>query len=290
MIRILFFGSSDYCLPVLESLNKNFNLVGVLTRLKSPVKQFALSHNIKVFTPEDKSELLALKKDLEKLQPDLAVVSDYGIIIPKEIFTIPHHQTLNIHFSKLPKYRGPSPVQYTILNGEKSAWITIILMDETMDTGDILWRQEVGPLDGSETTPDLYRKLFSIAAQELPGVIDKYSQKQLKPIKQLNSLATYTKSFTRADGFVPFSQFVKLDPASPAGRQSDKLSILIERKIRALSPWPGVWTTVNIPQPKRLKLLKSHIESNKLVLDEVQLEGKKPVTWKQFLEGYPNCY
>src|SRR3989338_5833902 len=160
-MKILFFGTSNYCLPVLETLHKNFDLVGVITLPKSPIEQFTLSHNIKVFTPNNKSELLSLKENLETLRPDLAIVADYGMIIPTEIFYIPSHQTLNIHFSKLPKYRGPSPVQYTILNGEKSAWITIILMDEGMDTGDILWQKEALRLKGNETTPDLYRKLFS---------------------------------------------------------------------------------------------------------------------------------
>lgn len=284
-MKIIFFGSSNYCLPILESLQKNFDLVAVITRPQSPIKHFASSHNIIVLTPKDKKELLALKADLSELKPDLAVVADYSLIIPSEIFTIPRRQTLNIHFSKLPKYRGPSPVQYTILNGEKSAWITIILMDEGMDTGDIVWRQEVGPLDGSETTPQLYSKLFLIAAKELPVVIDKYLLKQLKLLRQPDSQTTYTKPFTRQDGFIPFSQLVSREAGS---RSAGKL----ERKIRAFTPWPGVWTTIDLSlpkRPKRLKLLKSHIENNKLVLDAVQLEGKKPVSFQQFLEGYPDA-
>ena len=225
-------------------------------------------------------------KDLNNLKPDLAIVSDYGLIIPKEIFTIPRHQTLNIHFSKLPKFRGPSPVQYTILNGEKSAWITIILMDEGMDTGDIVFQKEVSSINtqqltiDNETTESLYRKLFKIAAMELSQVIHDYTNNKLKPLRQLNSAATYTKSFTRQDGFISHQA---LDKAIKG-----KGAIKMERMFRALSPWPGVWTIINIPQPKRLKLLKSHIENNRLVLDEVQLEGKKPVSWKQFIEGYPD--
>ena len=288
-MKILFFGTSNYCLPVLETLHKNFDLVGVITLPKSPIEQFTLSHNIKVFTPNNKSELLSLKENLETLRPDLAIIADYGMIIPKEIFYIPSHQTLNIHFSKLPKYRGPSPVQYTILEGNKSAWITVILMDEGMDTGDILWCKEVQPLDGSETTPELYRKLFSIAANELPGVIDKFLLKKLKPLKQSTSGVSYTKSFTRKDGFIPH-QVLK-------NALKGKAATKIERELRAFSPWPGLWTIINIPQPKRFKILKAHIESTTndqrpattLVLDAVQLEGKRPVTWKQFLEGYPDA-
>ncbi len=288
-MKILFFGTSNYCLPVLETLHKNFDLVAVVTKShnmrtmsETPYRPDFIGSGtgVKVFTPNNKSELLSLKENLETLRPDLAIVADYGMIIPKEIFNIPSHQTLNIHFSKLPKYRGPSPVQYTILEGNKSAWITIILMDEGMDTGDILWRKEVRPLDGSETTPELYRKLFSIAARELPSVIENFLLKKLKPLKQPTSGVSYTKSFTRKDGFIPDQVLKK----ALKGKTATK----IERELRAFSPWPGLWTIINIPQPKRLKLLKSHIENKKLVLDGVQLEGKKPVTWKLFLKGYPN--
>ncbi len=288
-MKILFFGTSNYCLPVLETLHKNFDLVAVVTKShnmktlsETPYRPDFIGSGtgVKVFTPNNKSELLSLKENLETLRPDLAIVADYGMIIPKEIFNIPSHQTLNIHFSKLPKYRGPSPVQYTILEGDKSAWITIIIMDEGIDTGMIIWQKEVKILDGSETTSDLYRELFSIAASELPSIINKYTNKQLKTSKQLNSEATYTKSFTRKDGFIPHQVLEKALKGEGAAK--------IERELRAFSPWPGLWTIVNIPQPKRLKLLKSHIENKQLVLDEIQLEGKKPVTWKQFQEGYPN--
>ena len=113
--RVVFFGSSEYCLPVLETINNNFQLQAVITRPKTLPAQLASSHNIKTFTPANQSELLALKDKITVLNIDLAVVADYGLIIPKEIFTLPRYKTLNIHFSKLPKLRGPSPVQYAIL-------------------------------------------------------------------------------------------------------------------------------------------------------------------------------
>lgn len=167
-----------------------------------------------------------------------------------------------------------------------------------MDTGNIVWRKEVGPLDGSETTSLLYSKLFSIAAKELPVVIDKYLLKQptspagrLKLLRQPTTGVSYTKPFTRQDGFIPFSQLVSRRAGS---RSAGKL----ERKIRAFTPWPGVWTKIKIKnQERRLKILKAHLEPHpilkrnsfaKLVLDTVQLEGKKPVSFKQFLEGYPD--
>lgn len=344
-LKILFFGSSNYCLPVLESIYKNFNLVAIVTRSNRPVgrkqlltpsepKKFAKSHNIKVYTPKDKIELLSLKDTLSQLRPDLAIVSDYGLIIPKEIFNLPKQKTLNIHFSKLPKFRGPSPVQYTILYGEKSAWITIFIMDEGMDTGDIIWQKEVA-LAGTETTEILYKKLFNITAKELPDIIKKYTNNQLKPIKQDHSKATYTKLFTKKDGFIPAKLLeLAIKGAAPPRNQlnqwlmakslssqfpitNSQLPIFIERAIRAFTPWPGAWTEVTLKHlgggrlrgpkgtssaegpmdspevegaetklTKRLKILKAHLEKDKLVFDLVQLEGKKPVSWKQFQQGY----
>lgn len=278
-MKIIFFGSSDYCLPILEALNNIFHLAVVVTKPQAAAKSFALSHNIKVFTPKDKEELLLLRDELSALKPDLAVVADYGLIIPSEIFEIPSHKTLNVHFSKLPALRGSSPVQYTILSGSKTAWISVIIMAAELDTGDIIWQKET-ELEGKETSGSLYQKLFNIASIELPDIINKYINNEFKPQKQNDSKATYTKHLTRQDGYIS-PQIL----AAALNRGVGKLSI--DRTIRAFTPWPGMWTTVNLPSPKRLKLLKTHLEGEKLVLDLVQLEGKKPVSWKQFTQGYP---
>ncbi|MBI4991224.1 methionyl-tRNA formyltransferase, partial [Candidatus Gottesmanbacteria bacterium] len=215
-MKIIFFGSSEYCLPILDSLLKNFQLLTVVTKQASAAQQFAKLHNIAVFTPKDKKGLLELKDQISSLEPDLAIVADYGLIIPEEIFEIPQCKTLNIHFSRLPALRGPSPVQFTILTGEKSAWITVIIMAKEMDMGDIIWQKEV-PLDSGkstnypinklsnqqigETTGSLYKKLFNIIALELPDIVNKYIKGEIKPQKQDHSKATYTKILTREDGY-----------------------------------------------------------------------------------------
>ncbi len=324
-MKVIFFGSSNYCIPILESINNNFNLVAIITKKDQVVENFAQSHNIKAYTPANKEELINLQNDISSLIPDLAIVADYGIIIPTEIFSIPLYQTLNIHFSLLPKFRGPSPVQYTILMGEKSAWISVIIMDADMDTGDILWTKEV-KLQGNETSESLYKYLFDIATFALPEVINQYVHNELKPQKQIHSDASYTKHFTRQDGFIPASILEraikginpdqkKLDQWSLSAIQiplsdtnaSDRLhpyqlARLIDCACRALSPWPGLWTTIQITDnkqqtTKRLKILKAHIEIPKpytlnpipfLIPDLVQLEGKKTVSWKQFREGHLN--
>lgn len=369
-MRVLFFGSSDYCLPILETLNNNFKLVGIITRPDRPIgrkqtftpsapKQFALKNKIRCFTPDNITELLDLKDSFIKLAPDIAVVADYGFIIPKEIFEIPKYKTLNIHFSKLPQLRGPSPVQYTILTGEMSAWVTLIRMDTEMDTGDIFWQEEY-LLTGQESTRILYERLFDEISKRLPEIITDYSIRKIKPKKQVHAKATFTKRLTREDGFIPWD-IVKcaLENKYPSQKLLSKwplskilhrqltmnnFQLTIERACRALSPWPGMWTMVEIkptpkisgkipvsgkipgikgpkfresrvsPVKKRLKILKAHIESAKdtsgvtgrlaspagrqrlprrwrnqettLVIDLVQLEGKKPVKWGQFSDAY----
>lgn len=314
----IFFGSSDYCLPILTSLYKQFKLAAIITKPHSPVSDFAKKNKIPVFTPNNKSELANLSGMLISLNLDMAIVADYGLIIPKEIFEIPKYKTLNIHFSKLPQYRGPSPVQYTILNADQSAWISYMLMSEKMDTGDILLQEEFS-LSGHETTGDLYQKLFEIAAQKLPEVIKIYVSGKIIPQKQAEGKATYTKLLTRDDGFIPFSILkaaisgekveLKKEDFPESSVLYEKLlncqiAKLLEKTLRAFSPWPGLYTNVTIQQcnpstalragnetiklssQKRLKLIKLHLENNHLVINLVQLEGKNPVSWKQFLEGY----
>lgn len=320
-MKVLFFGSSDYCLPILETLHTHFTLVGVVTKPSFPSESFAVSHKIPVFTPGNKAELRTLQNEFIQLQPDIAVVADYGLIIPRDIFTIPKMSTLNIHFSKLPRLRGATPVQFTLLRGGKSAWISVIIMDEAMDTGDIIWQREY-PLSGNETTGSLYKKLFNNVASELPDIIYQYAANKLKPQKQNHTEATYTKILTRDDGFIPAPLLRKaiegeqlteeqmkqwgLSKYIPAQLCIVHCAFCIECAVRALSPWPGVWTEIAFREispihKKRLKILKAHLEppasqgvtlrgyqDQRLVLDQVQLEGKKPVTWKQFQVGYPH--
>jgi len=337
MLHIIFFGSSDYCLLVLESLHKNFKLTAIITRSpSSPAlsagittfsvapEKFGLMHKIPVLTPQSAGEISTLIPDLKKFSPDLSVVADYGVMIPDDVISLPKLDTLNIHFSRLPKYRGPSPVQYTILHGEKSAWISIIKLVKKLDAGDIIYQKEVS-LSGDETTGSLYKKLFNIISEDLPSVLSDFALGKIKPVKQDEKLATYTRKITKEDGFVPFdllSNLMKgikpnkamLDnwpltkiPPSPFSLLLATYYLL--QSLRAFSPWPGLWTEVFIPafkQLKRLKILKAHLEpfdsaqskptthnpqpTTKLVLDQVQLEGKNPVSWTQFLEGYSVDY
>jgi len=262
MHKIVFFGTSNYCQPLIESLRKNFNLLQIITKSSD----FQLSY-------------------LTSLSADLFVVADYGKIIAEEIFTLPKYGTINVHFSRLPKYRGPSPVQYSILNGEKNSWVTLIEMGEKVDTGKIIKQLEYKINPQNHTTGSLYSELFKKIAADLPEIIKDYISGKLKAENQNEKEATYTKLIKKEDGFLELNDLIK-------ALLGNEYSLVIERKVRAFDPWPGVWT--RLPNGKRLKILKTHLIPNslqtinyKLQTDLVQLEGKKPVSWKQFLEGYP---
>lgn len=319
-MKIIFFSSSDYTVPLLIAIYKKFDLSLLVTRADKPVgrkkiltpsalKQYAQKKDIQVITPNNIHQLSSYREKILQIKPDLGIIADYGLLIPKEIYSIPKHKTLNIHFSHLPKFRGPSPVQYTILLDEKSAGITIFIINEKIDEGDIIWQKEVS-LSGNETTPILYQKLFNITASSLPNVISKYIKGSLILQKQDHQKATYTRHIKRKDGFIPATILKKaMKGISPTVKELNNwplykefknhfsilnFQFLIEKAQQAFTSWPGLWTqipiTVNRKQRiKRLKILKCHLEQKtKLVLDLVQLEGKKPVTWKQFRQGYPN--
>lgn len=281
-MKVIFFGTSGYCLPVLDALKKNFDLKLVITRPDAPVgrkktltpsatKLWAKQRNATVITPatlkKDTLNRASLSNQLLIIHPDLAVVSDYGLIIPQGLFNIPKLGTLNIHFSKLPELRGTSPVQHTLLRGDTTAWVTIFKLENPpeleikMDSGPILWQKEY-PIDPNDTTETLYTRLFQNTAKELPKIISDFASGSTIPQPQDQSKATYTKPLTRQDGFVEWKDIEKPETYN---------------KFRASYPWPGLWTLRQAQgKLQRMKILKCHLEKEKLVLDEVQFEGKKP--------------
>jgi methionyl-tRNA formyltransferase len=159
------------------------------------------------------------------------------------------------------------------MNGDKQAGVTIFKMDEQMDHGPIVaqFKEDIKPKDTSES---LYERLFALGGEVLTTILPSYLKGNIKLRKQNHKKATYTRLLNRDSGKIDW-------------KISDQE---IERFIRAMHPWPGSWTRVKIlgyKDTRRLKILKAHLERDKLVLDKVQLEGKKPVAWKQFQEGYP---
>lgn len=297
--RALFFGTPEFVIPVLEYLYTNENLMGVVTQpdkprgrglslSPSPVKVWALEKGLKVFEPQKLKDLTFLSI-LKELSPDLIVVFAYGKILPREILEIPKEGCWNIHLSLLPKYRGASPVQWTLLAGEKETGVTIMLMDEGMDTGPILLQKRLS-IEVEDNTQTLLQKLSKLSVLALKETLKYWKEGKLKPKPQSNEGVSYAPLIKKEDGFFTFEE-----PAE-----------LILRKLKAFYPWPGVFTKY---KGKILKIYAVEVipfegEANPgevlkidregilvatskeaLLLKEVQLEGKKRVSGYEFALG-----
>jgi len=252
--QIVFFGSDKYGSLVLEVLKKNPSLEIVKI----------------IQTKDDLNDLESLER------PDLGIIASFGALIPEKIISWPKMGLLNLHPSLLPKYRGPTPIPTAILNGEKETGLTIIKIDKEIDHGPII-HQFKEAINSDKTSDDLLKRLFKTGAEVLVTLLPDYLEGKIKLQEQDHKKATFTEKLTKESGYIDWTK--------PADYQ--------QRFMQAMSPWPGAWGEIKLrkgdKENKRLKILKTHLEKQKLVLDLVQLEGKKPVTWKQFLEGYPQA-
>lgn len=274
--KIVFLGTPEFSLPALNKLIDNgYNIVGVITRTDQPVgrKQILTSPPIKQLAEKNNLPVFQFKKfdaeaiaQIKELQPDLMVLVAYGKILPAEFLNIPKFGVLNIHPSLLPKYRGPSPIQSAILNGETKTGISIIKLDAEMDHGPIVAQQEFEIIDDDD-----YQSLGSALACEgaelLVSTLPAYLAGEIQPTEQDHSAATYTKILSKEDGEIDWK----------------KTPIEIYCQIRAFYPWPGAWTDNT---GKRVKILKAHIDPNaELIIDQVQPEGKEPMRYQDYLNG-----
>lgn len=268
IMKIVFFGTPNYVIPILEKLYKYYEVVAVVTQEPKPA-----GRDKKIqYSPVDS---WSFKKRITKLfsfnyipYADLGVCASFGKIIPSSVINHFKFGILNIHPSLLPKYRGSSPIQTAIASGDTETGVTIIKMDEQMDHGPIVsqFKEEILPDD---TFSSLRERLFEKSAQFLVDLIPNYTKGKINLKIQNESLATFTKMVKKEDGYVD------LKNDSP---------IEIERKFRAYTPWPGIWTQITLKQTgqsKRLKILEFKDEPI-----TVQLEGKNPVNYKQFKEAY----
>lgn len=237
-MKIIFFGTGNYALPVIDELRKK--------------------NNVTVFTtiPE--------KEKLKKINAELAVVANFKHILPKEILDLFQKGVLNIHPSLLPKYRGATPGQSAILNGDKKTGVSIIKLDQEMDHGPILW-QKKEDIKENDTAQSLYLRLFKIASEEIVDIINKYLENNLTSIPQEDKKASFARIVTRENGYI--------DSNNPPPQE------ILKKMIRAYYPWPGVWTNVKLNNKNvRIKLLPKNI---------LQIEGKNAVSFKDFANGYP---
>ena len=311
-MRTVFMGTPNFAVPVLEALcgGSAVEVVAVYTppdRPKgrgrevesTPVKIAALQLNLPVLQPASLRSARVQEK-LAALRPDVIVVAAYGKLLPSEVLDLPPHGCLNIHPSLLPKYRGPSPVVSTLLDGVGETGVTLMLLDEGMDTGPIVAQRKL-TLAGTETAEMLTQELFRVGGDLLLETLDPWTSGLVDALYQDHSNATVTRKLERSDGLVDWGL-----PAS-----------VLERKQRAFTPWPGLFTKW---QKKSLRLLEvslldGQIRTNSIpaaepgevvALDteetpigigtaqgilgvkQLQLEGRRAASASEFLRGYPN--
>ena len=315
MLRIIYMGTPQFAVPALETLiskskpglilQEGYEMVTVITRpdkpsgrgkeiVYSPVKQLALSHQIPVWQPgslkrQENIEMLAAYKC------DLYIVAAFGQILPQAVLDLPRDGTLNIHASLLPKYRGVSPISEAILQGDAETGITIMLIDAGVDTGPILLQRAI-PIADDDTTGNLTSKLAALGASTLLEALPLWVQGEITPQPQDERLASHTHMLRKENG--------KIDWNCPAD--------VLARTVRAFTPWPGAYTnwgnrllkiisahrvladtgsearagTVGLRKENGLQTLAVAAGSGLLIIEKLQLEGKKVMSADEFLRGY----
>lgn len=299
-MKIVFMGTPDFAVPCLEKLINSNNIVeAVFTQpdkpvgrkqilTPPPVKICAVENNIKVYQP------VSLKKDnsnteiIKSINPDIIVVVAYGKILPAEILRIPKYGCINVHASLLPKYRGAAPIQWSVLNGDSETGVTIMQMDEGLDTGDMLLVKKTN-IDINETSEELFNRLSFIGADALSECLDLIDKNDVEPIKQDESKATYAEKITK-----------NLSPID-----WKKSSLEIHNQVRGLQTWPCATTKLS---GKTLKIHKTKLsnitgnnagsvvdnngnitvccgDGNCIEITELQAEGKKKMNANAFLQG-----
>lgn len=301
--KIIFIGTSDFAVTILQKLiQKSREPVLVITTpdkpvgrkkiiTSPPVKNLAKRHGIIVEQP---FRIIEMKDKIKAIAPDLMIVVDYGYIIPKEVFDIPKRGTINVHPSLLPKFRGPSPIQTAIMEGELNSGVTIIKIDEEIDHGPIIAKKAI-EMPRNIYYKDLEAKLAELGANLLIETIPNWLNKKIEAEPQDDLVASFTKIISKEDGKINWSELRAIE---------------VERKIRALQPWPSTYTywyknkekiMVKIlrAEPTELEEVKTpgKVYSSKkdkvvvkckqgsLIIRTLQLEGRNPLTDKEFVLG-----
>ncbi|MBX4204586.1 MAG: methionyl-tRNA formyltransferase [Candidatus Doudnabacteria bacterium] len=299
-MKFIFAGTTEFGIPTLEKLMQDGHElllcitqpdkpVGRKQQLSpSPIKVWAQGQNIRVSQP---AKIMDAGPEISELKPDLLLVAAYGQIIPKEILDLPEKGSVNIHGSILPKYRGASPIQAALINGETSTGITLIVMDEKMDHGPIIATKEI-TITADDDFSSLYKKLSQLAALVCADILPEYTQGIIKANPQNHDSATYTKLLTKADGQIDWTH----------------TALEISNHIRGYNPEPGTWTTldgklikilgVKILNESKIELpgklyrhadgLAVKSQDNSLLITKVQPEGKNPMSGRDFLNGIKN--
>jgi methionyl-tRNA formyltransferase len=256
--RIVFMGTPQFAVPSLQALlDRDENIVCAVTQpdrpqgrgrkiTAPPVKELAEQKSIPVLQPEDvrSDDFLA---ELRGYEPDIIVLTAYGKLLPRSVIDLPPLGTINVHGSLLPKYRGAAPIQWALINGETETGITIMQMNEGMDTGDILLQERLS-IDQKDTTGSLAVRMAELGGKTLVTALDLLRADKLKPNKQDNDQATLAPLLHKEDGLVNWNQ------------SADEISC----RIRGLDPWPSSHTTLN---GKRLRLFSPEAVDRNLCKD-----------------------
>ena len=299
-MNIVYMGTPEFSVGPLRELIKEYNVSLVVTQpdrkvgrkqeIKfSPVKEFALENNIEVFQPEK------IRKEYQYIldkKPDLIITCAYGQIIPKEILDYPKYKCINIHASLLPKYRGGAPIHHAIINGDEYTGITIMYMDEAMDSGDILYQEKI-KIEENDNVGTMFNKLSDLGSKMIIDFLPKFLNGEITPIKQNVDEVTYAYNISKEDEKIDFNNNSKD----------------IFNKIRGLNPFPVSYALLD---DKRVKLYESRIgSSNKngeigeiihiyedgigiktkdgeIIITELQFEGKKKTLAKEYINGLQN--
>ena len=266
-MRIVFMGTPDFAEKSLEALyNAGHDILGVVTNedkpkgrgmkmVASPVKEFALEKNLKIFQPNKVKGNIEFIEELKNLNPDVICVVAYGKILPKSILDIPKCGCINVHASLLPKYRGAAPIQWAILNGDKKTGVTTMYMDVGMDTGDMILKEEV-EIGENETTGELWDRLSIIGSKLLVKTLEEIQKKSAPRIKQGND----------------FSMAPMIDKSMSQIDWNNQSSEQIKNQIRGLNPFLGACSYLN---GKKLKFWKTEIWSIELFSEKFEMNIEK---------------
>lgn len=296
-LKVIFMGTPEFCVPILEALIINCNVIAVVTQpdkevgrkkeiVFSPIKTLALKHDIKVLQPVKIKEEYS---EITNLNPDIIITCAYGQIVPEIVLKTPKYGCINVHASLLPKLRGGAPIHKAIIYGYKKTGITIMYMDKGMDTGDMISKVEVDILD-TDTAETLHDKLQNVSVplliNTLPSIINGTNKRE----KQNDDEATYAYNVSREEEHVDFN----------------KTSKEIFNQIRGLNSWPGAYAILD---DKNIKLWTSKIndktydskpgtivnldkngmevttKDGSIIITELQVPGKKKMNIKDFING-----
>lgn len=301
-MRVAFMGTPDFAIPSLRALIEGpYDIVAVITQpdrpkgrhgvlTPPPVKLLALQHNIPVYQPV-KIKDRDFFPVVERLNPDIIVVVAYGQIISKEILDLPPKRCINIHASLLPKYRGSAPINWALINGEKVTGVTSMIVTEGLDSGPILLKKEI-PIDEDDDARTLHDKLSEAGGRLLLETMDGIKNGTLTPVPQDESEATYFPMLKKSDGLIDWT----------------KGASEIRNRIRGLIPWPGAYTYLH---GEMLKIFRADVVSGQwsavspgtvihvndkgitittgkalLLINELQMEGKRRMTAAEFIRGH----